>query len=90
MEIYLRHFQFSNPEVSHLRILVHGHTAAGISSFVNSVDSAFKHRITIRAPTAPKTMPVCTKMVNIPFDLILFISLRIFCPTPFYNIVSVQ
>ncbi|KAB5523234.1 hypothetical protein PHYPO_G00150150 [Pangasianodon hypophthalmus] len=61
METFLRHFQISNPEVSHLRILLHGPTGAGVSSFVNSVGSVFQHRITVRAPAAPKSMPPCTK-----------------------------
>lgn len=74
METFLRHFQISNPEVTHLRILLHGHTGAGTSSFVNSVESAFQHRISVRAPAPPLTMTSCTKRVKcLAFDISFFL-----------------
>ncbi|XP_062393538.1 interferon-induced protein 44-like [Sardina pilchardus] len=43
---HLRRFQIRNPDVKHLRILVHGPVGAGKSSFINSIDSIFQDHMT--------------------------------------------
>ncbi|XP_067298254.1 interferon-induced protein 44-like isoform X2 [Pseudorasbora parva] len=45
----LENFHLSNPEVSHVRILVAGQIGAGKSSFINSVCSAFQGEIVCEA-----------------------------------------
>ncbi|XP_051244183.1 interferon-induced protein 44-like isoform X3 [Dicentrarchus labrax] len=48
---FMKSYQPRNKDVKHLRILIHGQTGAGKSSFINSVESVLKGRITGRAFT---------------------------------------
>lgn len=47
----VKSYKPQNKQVTHLRILLHGPVGAGKSSFINSVDSVFKDRVTGRVPT---------------------------------------
>ncbi|KAM8723686.1 interferon-induced protein 44-like isoform 2-T2 [Acanthopagrus schlegelii] len=48
---FMENYKPHNYEATHLRILLHGPVGAGKSSFINSVDSVLKGRITSQAPT---------------------------------------
>ncbi|XP_051244188.1 interferon-induced protein 44-like isoform X5 [Dicentrarchus labrax] len=48
---FVKSYQPQNKDVKHLRILIHGQTGAGKSSFINSVESVLKGRVTNRALT---------------------------------------
>ncbi|XP_068575223.1 interferon-induced protein 44-like isoform X2 [Cebidichthys violaceus] len=48
---FVKDYQPHNKEVKQLRVLLHGLTGAGKSSFINSVDSVLQDRITGRALT---------------------------------------
>ncbi|KAM3598187.1 uncharacterized protein V6R79_014691 [Siganus canaliculatus] len=58
---FVKSYKPRNTEVSHLRILLHGPVGAGKSSFINSVDSVLKGRITNRALTDAITGKSFTK-----------------------------
>lgn len=45
----LENFRLSNPDVTHVRILVAGQIGAGKSSFINSVNSAFQGEMVCEA-----------------------------------------
>ncbi|KAM6913489.1 interferon-induced protein 44-like [Lycodopsis pacificus] len=47
---FVEDYQPYNEEVKQVRVLLHGPTGAGKSSFLNSVDSALQGRVTGRAP----------------------------------------
>ncbi|KAM9454857.1 interferon-induced protein 44-like [Clarias gariepinus] len=49
LEVKLRNFKLSNPDVKFVRILIVGEVGAGKSSFINSINNAFQGRITCGA-----------------------------------------
>ncbi|XP_053332626.1 interferon-induced protein 44-like [Clarias gariepinus] len=55
IEAGLREIQVNHPDITHLRILVYGAVGAGKSSFINSADSAFEHRVKTKAGAASKS-----------------------------------
>ncbi|XP_058263274.1 interferon-induced protein 44-like [Hemibagrus wyckioides] len=61
LENSLRNFTLSNPNIGHLRILLHGPVGAGKSTFINSIYSVFQHRISNKVKAAPSTSTSCTK-----------------------------
>lgn len=63
-EADLREFKIRHPEITHLRILLHGAVGAGKSSFTNTVNSVFEHRVTTRARAAAGSTLTQTKQIN--------------------------
>ncbi|XP_053532162.1 interferon-induced protein 44-like isoform X2 [Ictalurus punctatus] len=61
LEADLRDFTIHHAEITHLRILVHGAVDAGKSSFINSANSVFQHRVTDRAGEAASASKSYTK-----------------------------
>ncbi|XP_062374856.1 interferon-induced protein 44-like [Sardina pilchardus] len=61
----LKEMKVRNPEVQHLRILVHGPVGAGKSSFINSIDSIFQERMTSKAIAQTATERSCTKIFKV-------------------------
>ncbi|XP_053471552.1 interferon-induced protein 44-like [Ictalurus furcatus] len=61
LEADLRDFTIRHAEITHLRILVHGVGNAGKSSFINSANSVFQHRVTTRAGAAWSSSTSYTK-----------------------------
>ncbi|KAK3520359.1 hypothetical protein QTP70_023838 [Hemibagrus guttatus] len=57
----LRNFTLSNPNIRHLRILLHGPVGAGKSTFINSLSSVFQQRITAKVKAASSASTSCTK-----------------------------
>ncbi|XP_076140377.1 uncharacterized protein LOC143123112 isoform X2 [Alosa pseudoharengus] len=55
MEKELREFRLLNPELKHLRILLHGPVGAGKSSFINSINSVFQGQICAGALVAAES-----------------------------------
>lgn len=64
MEADLREFKIRHSEISHLRILLLGPVGAGKSSFINSANSVFEHRVMTRAGAAAGSSTTHTKQVN--------------------------
>ncbi|XP_053532182.1 interferon-induced protein 44-like [Ictalurus punctatus] len=61
LEADLRELTIHHAEITHLRILVHGAVGAGKSSFINSANSVFQHRVTDRAGEAASASKSYTK-----------------------------
>ncbi|XP_034156229.2 interferon-induced protein 44-like [Pangasianodon hypophthalmus] len=61
LEADLREFKIRHPEITHLRILLHGAVGAGKSSFINSAKSVFQHRVMTRAGAASSSSTSHTK-----------------------------
>ncbi|KAF4074910.1 hypothetical protein AMELA_G00228690, partial [Ameiurus melas] len=61
LEANLREFTIRHAEITNLRILVHGAVGAGKSSFINSANSVFQHRVTDRAGEASSSSTSHTK-----------------------------
>ncbi|XP_063048537.1 interferon-induced protein 44-like [Engraulis encrasicolus] len=58
----LENFTLSNPQIGHLRFLLHGPVGYGKSSIINSFNSVFQRRITEKALTATATDTSHTKV----------------------------
>ena len=57
MENELREFRLLNPDLKHLRILLHGPVGAGKSSFINSINNVFQGRACTGALVAADSGP---------------------------------
>lgn len=64
IEESMRNLTPSNPDIGHLRILLHGPVGTGKSSFINSLNSVFQHRVITRVKTAPSSATSCTTKVS--------------------------
>ena len=60
----LRNFELNDPDVGHLRCLLHGPVGAGKSSFINSVNNVFQGRTTSGALVAAASGTSFTKTVS--------------------------
>lgn len=65
----LEMFSVSHPDVKHIKILVAGQVGAGKSSFINSVNNAFRGRMTSEAIVDQSSGKSFTKNVSIIFKL---------------------
>ncbi|XP_063048536.1 interferon-induced protein 44-like [Engraulis encrasicolus] len=58
----MENFTLSNPDIGHLRFLLHGPVGYGKSSIINSFNSVFQRRVTEKALTAAATGTSHTKV----------------------------
>ncbi|XP_028846266.1 uncharacterized protein LOC114796429 isoform X2 [Denticeps clupeoides] len=65
LESQIRDFSLQNPDVSRLRILLHGPIGAGKSSFINSINTVFQGRVTTSALVASEFGVSFTKKYNV-------------------------